>query len=92
MFALLATVFLVAEIFSDSCYSIYVLLCLTFNNNHDVCILFVMVNFILCYTCLLCNVCGLFITMIFTYYFLFFQVASATASRYDLSRGLLGLK
>ena len=34
----------------------------------------------------------LFITMIFTYYFLFFQVASATATSYGLSRGLLGLK
>ena len=34
----------------------------------------------------------LFITMIFTYYFLFFQVASATATRYGLSRGLLGLE
>ena len=30
--------------------------------------------------------------MIFTYYFLFFQVASATATRYGLSRGLLGLE
>ena len=50
MFALLATVFLVAEIFSDSCYSIYFLLFFRFNNNHDVCILFVMANFILCYT------------------------------------------
>ena len=27
------------------------------NNNHDVCIPFVMANFILCYTCLLCTVC-----------------------------------
>ena len=34
----------------------------------------------------------LFITMIFTYYFLFFQVTSATATRYGLSRGLLGLE
>ena len=34
----------------------------------------------------------LFITMIYTYYFLFFQVASATATRYGLSRGLLGLE
>ena len=34
----------------------------------------------------------LFITMIFIYYFLFFQVASATATRYGLSRGLLGLE
>ena len=34
----------------------------------------------------------LFITMIFTYYFLFFQVASATVTSYGLSRGLLGLK
>ena len=31
-------------------------------------------------------------TMMFTYYFLFFQVASATATRYGLSRGLLGLE
>ena len=30
--------------------------------------------------------------MIFTYYFLFFQVASATATIYGLSRGLLGLE
>ena len=57
MFALLATVFLVAEIFSDSFYSIYLLLFFRFNNNHDVCIPFVMVNFILCYACLLCTVC-----------------------------------
>ena len=34
----------------------------------------------------------LFIPMFFTYYFLFFQVASATATRYSLSRGLLGLE
>ena len=27
-----------------------------------------------------------------TYYFLFFQVASATATRYGLSRGVLGLE
>ena len=33
-----------------------------------------------------------FITMIFTYYSIFFQVASATATRYGLSRGLLGLE
>ena len=52
MFALLATVFLVAEIFSDSFYSIY----FRFNNNHDVCIPFVMANFILWYTCLLCAI------------------------------------
>ena len=38
MFALLATVFLVAEIFSDSFYSIYLLLFFRLNNNHDVCI------------------------------------------------------
>ena len=55
--ALLATVFLVADIFSDSWYSIYFLLFFPFNNNHDVRILLVMVNFILCYTCLLCTVC-----------------------------------
>ena len=30
--------------------------------------------------------------MIYTYYFLFFQVASATATRYGLSRGLLSLE
>ena len=30
--------------------------------------------------------------MILTYYFLFFQVASATAIRYGISRGLLGPK
>ena len=30
--------------------------------------------------------------MIFTHYFFFFQVASATATRYGLSRGLLGLE
>ena len=57
MFALLATVFLVAEIFSDSFYSIYFLLFFRFNNYHDVCIPFVMANFILCHTCLLCTVC-----------------------------------
>ena len=35
----------------------------------------------------------LFITMIFSYYFSFFQVASATATiYYGLSRGLLGLE
>ena len=34
----------------------------------------------------------LFITMIVTYYFLFFQVASATAARYGISRVLLGLE
>ena len=28
----------------------------------------------------------------YTVYFMFFQVASATATRYGLSRGLLGLK
>ena len=28
------------------------------NNNHVLCILFVMVNFLLCDTCLLCTVCG----------------------------------
>ena len=28
----------------------------------------------------------------YTVYFIFFQVASATATRYGLSRGLLGLK
>ena len=56
MFALFATVFLVAEIFSDSFYSIYSLLFFRFNNNHDVCIPFVMANFILCYTCLLCTI------------------------------------
>ena len=63
MFALflhLATVFLVTEIFSDSFYSIYVLLFFRFNNNHDVCIPFVMANFILCYTCLLCRCVRLF--------------------------------
>ena len=49
MFALLATVFLVAEIFSDSFYSIYLFLFFRFNNNHDECIPFVMANFILCY-------------------------------------------
>ena len=34
----------------------------------------------------------LFITMICTYYFIFFQVVSATATRYGLSRCLVGLK
>ena len=38
MLALLATVFLVAEIFSGSFYSIYLILFFRFNNNHDVCI------------------------------------------------------
>ena len=56
MLALLATVFHVAEIFSDSGYSIYFLLVFPFNNNHVLCILFVMVNFLLCDTCLLCTV------------------------------------
>ena len=30
--------------------------------------------------------------LMITYYFLFFQVASATSTRYGLSRGLLGLE
>ena len=38
--------------------SIYFLLFFPFNNNHVLCIIFVMVNFLLCNTCLLCTVCG----------------------------------
>ena len=48
------TVFHVADIFSDSGYSIYFLLFFPFNNTHVFCIHFVMVNFLLCDTCLLC--------------------------------------
>ena len=61
MFALLATVFLVAEISSDSFYSMNLLLFFRFNNNHDVCIPFVMANFILCYRGLLayCVLCAI---------------------------------
>ena len=58
MFALLATVFLVAEIFSDYFYSIYLLLFFRFNNNHDMCIPFLWLTSyyaILAY-CVLCAI------------------------------------
>ena len=56
--AVLATIFHVVDIFSDSGYSIYFLLFFPFNINHVLCINFVMVNFIVCDTCLLCIWCG----------------------------------
>ena len=59
MHALLANVFHVADIFSDSGYSIYLFLCFRFNNNHILwCIHFVMFSFLLSDTCLLCTVCA----------------------------------
>ena len=50
MFALLAHVFHVVDIFSDSVYTIYFLLFFPFKNNHVLFVLFVMVNFLLCDT------------------------------------------
>ena len=60
MFALLATVFHVADIFSDSGYTIYFLLFVPFNNNYVLYIIFIIVNFLLFGTCLLCTVCDYF--------------------------------